>query len=449
MALTKYEQGSLRELSSIAFPLMLTSFSVMFMLFIDRLMLANYSSAALNAAVNASTLGWSFLIGSSILTGIAEVFVAQYNGAGEKFKLGKPVWQMIWLSLITSILYIPLTLWGGDLLYGPSSLEALYFRWMMVFGPSFPLYAALSAFFIGQGKTFLVTILAVVGNLVNIVLDYILIFGIDGYVQPMGLKGAAIATFVGTLFQIVVLGFVFLSKNNRSVFGTSAYKLDLKLFSQCIKIGLPGSVFVALELMAWAVFYWQMTMVGDAYITIAGICQSIIILFYFFNEGMTKAIMTVSGNLIGAQKPHLISKALTSGVRLTVSFFAGLMIFFLIYPHWLISQFLPEGSVVTQEFYNSLLNCMIIMILYLFGEGLRALLWGVLTAAGDTIFLFISGTLSIWVLLVIPVHFLIVEGGGSNEMASFVCLFYSIGACLVYYWRYVSGKWRSIALLHN
>lgn len=449
MALTKYEEGSLRELASLAFPLMLTSFSVMFMLFIDRLMLANYSTSALNAAVNASTLGWAFLIGTSILTGIAEVFVAQYNGAGEKRKLGSPVWQMIWLSLATSILYIPLMFWGGDYLYGASTMEATYFNWMMIFGPFFPLYAAISAFFIGRGKTALVTLLAIIGNIINIGLDYVLIFGIDGIVQPMGLKGAAIATFAGTLIQIVVLGLVFINKNNRTQYGTSDYQINPKLFWQCIKIGFPGSVFVALELVAWAVFYWQMTKVGEAYITIAGICQSIIILFYFFNEGMTKAIMTVSGNLIGAQKPHLISKALMSGVRLTIIFFTGLLVFFLIYPDWLISKFLPENSILTQAFYDSLLNCMFIMVLYLFGEGLRALLWGVLTAAGDTIFLFLSGTLSIWILLVVPVHYLIVKGGGSNELASLICLFYSIGACGVYAWRYVNGKWRAIELIQN
>ena len=108
MALTKYKEGSIKELASIAFPLMMTSFSVMLMLFVDRLMLANYSLDAHNAAVKAATLGWAFLFGASSLAAIAEVFVAQYNGAGEKKRLGEPVWQMIWFSLATSVCFVPL-----------------------------------------------------------------------------------------------------------------------------------------------------------------------------------------------------------------------------------------------------------------------------------------------------------------------------------------------------
>src|SRR5262245_38661184 len=117
MALTKYQEGSLKELWSISFPLMITSFSVMLMLFVDRLMLAHYGIEAHNAAVTATTLGWAFLFGAGALTGIAEVFVAQYNGANQKQRLGEPVWQMIWLSLGTALCFIPLALWGTNLFF--------------------------------------------------------------------------------------------------------------------------------------------------------------------------------------------------------------------------------------------------------------------------------------------------------------------------------------------
>ena len=97
MALTKHDEGSTRELWSLSIPLILSSFSLMLMFFVDRLLLARYSTDALNAAVHAGTFGWAFIFGGVSLCNIAEIFVAQYNGAGEKSKLGEPVWQMIWL----------------------------------------------------------------------------------------------------------------------------------------------------------------------------------------------------------------------------------------------------------------------------------------------------------------------------------------------------------------
>ncbi len=102
MTLTRHEPGSLRELWSISLPLMVSALSVMTMVFVDRLMVAHYSTVALNAVVNASTFGWAFVFAWMVLASISEVFVAQYNGAGAKEKIGESVWQMIWLSLLSA-----------------------------------------------------------------------------------------------------------------------------------------------------------------------------------------------------------------------------------------------------------------------------------------------------------------------------------------------------------
>src|ERR1700733_6336679 len=114
MNLTKYAPGSLRELWSIAFPLMLSSFSFLAMIFVDRLFLARYSPEAMSAAVTSGTAAWSFIGSGIILAAMSEVFVAQYNGAGIKKRLGEPVWQMIWFSLATFLLYVPIGLYVGN-----------------------------------------------------------------------------------------------------------------------------------------------------------------------------------------------------------------------------------------------------------------------------------------------------------------------------------------------
>src|ERR1700722_1672002 len=118
MTLTKYREGSLGELWSMAFPLMISSFSILLMLFVDRLLLARYSTEALNAAVNAATLGWSFVFSWFVLTNISEVFVAQHNGAKRYQEFGAPVWQMIWVALGSILFFIPMAYWGSDLFYG-------------------------------------------------------------------------------------------------------------------------------------------------------------------------------------------------------------------------------------------------------------------------------------------------------------------------------------------
>lgn len=451
MSLTKYQEGSLAELWKIALPLMLSSLSVMSMIFVDRLLLAYYSPAALNATVNATTFGWSFLFGWMVMTGIAEVFVAQYNGARDFKKIGEPVWQMIWLSIGSTFFFIPFGIWGVNWVYGTGPqhfMERDYLRWMMFFGPSVPLYTALCGFFVGRGKTNLVTLLAIGANLINACLDYVFIFGIENVLEPMGVKGAAIATSGSSVFQMGILFYFFLKKENREAFGTGKYAFRWEMFCQCFKFGAPGAVFAAFEILGWAAFYAMMTWVSDRHITVAGITQSIVILLFFFAEGVSKAVSAIVGNLIGAGREYLVSNVFISGVKLQLIFFLLLIAIFSFFTDLITAQFLSKvDPKMVDSLQGSLRVCVIFTIIHLFLEGIRLLLAGILTAAGDTIFLLLGGSLSVWIFLVLPVYLFIVQAQMSVEVGSLICIFYSLIASIIYYWRYAKGRWQNVSLI--
>jgi multidrug resistance protein, MATE family len=451
MTLTRYLEGSFRELWKIALPLMLSSLSVMSMIFVDRLLLARFSTAALNAAANAATFGWSFIYGWMVLTSISEVFVAQYNGAGQKEKIGQPVWQMIWLSLFSLFFFIPLAYWGPERWYGGSEkwqLEKEYFHWMILFGSCYSIYGALSGFFIGQGRTALVTWMAIVSNIINVVVDILLIFGVEGWWEPMGVKGAAIATSASSFFQMLVLGLVFLNRTNRNSCGTGKFVLNWEMMRHCIRVGLPNALFATVEILGWAAFYHMMTLVSERHITIAAIAQSTAILLYFFAEGVSKAASAVAGNLIGAGRPQLISKMVQSGVWLHLSFFALTVLLCLFYSDFIIVQFFPSTTIESLASMESSLKISIFMMTaYLFFEGLRLLFAGVLTAAGDTFFLLTAGSLSVWLLLVLPVYLFVVVAHMSIEVGMLICVVYSFSACLIYLVRLMQGQWKESSIL--
>jgi MATE family multidrug resistance protein len=259
----------------------------------------------------------------------------------------------------------------------------------------------------------------------------------------LGVKGAAIATSGSNFFQVFVLFAIFLKKNNRESYGTSRYTFKLASFLQCIKIGLPGAVFVVIEILGWATFYWMMTLTGERYITVAGICQSVAILFYFFAEGVSKAATTIAGNLIGAQRTWHIPSILRSGFILHLLFFTSAIAIVFVTSNFLIEQFLPTANEeMIASMHDTLLISLYAIVTYLFFEGIRMLISGILTAAGDTFFLLIAGSLSVWVLLVLPIYWVIVLGRAEVEIGMLICVFYSIGASLLYYWRFSEGKWK-------
>ena len=334
-SLTRYPEGSIRELWNVSLPLMISTLASLFMIFTDRIFLAHYSTSALNASVDAGTLAWALMSGVGMITAMSEVFVAQYNGAKQTKRLGVPVWQMIWFALFSTLFFVPMAIWGAPAFFSAdryADLEVPYFRLLMFFGPSYALMMAFSGFFIGRGKTKILIWVAIIANLINITFDWALIFGIPGLVPEMGIQGAAIATCLGYLFESAVLGYLFLRKDNRITFGTARWRLNWKEMKKCCKIGVPQGVFCALEVFGWAVFYWMMTDLGEKHITISSICQSFAILLSFFYDGLSRGAASVAGNFIGAKQHQLVRKVLRSGVALLTLFSLGTALILVVDP---------------------------------------------------------------------------------------------------------------------
>lgn len=457
------EKAGIRQLWKISYPMMISFFSMMLMIFVDRLFLSWYSVSSLNASVQAGTLAWGIILGWVTMTTMSEVFVARYNGAKNYQNIGIPVWQMIWLSLFSTGFFLLLAIWGTSYIYNPKTMpeENAYLSCLMYFGPIFAIVPALGGFFIGRGRTVIMQWMALLGNAINIVLDPIFIFGIKGWVAPMGVVGAAIATGLGNLIQVVILFYLFVQKKNRSEFGTDNYKLNRKVFMSTVRVGLPPALFVTLELVAWSIFYHMMSAVSHIHILVASVCQSILILFIFFGLGVEKGAIAMAGNFIGAGKPEKIRQLLRSGMILIGGFFTLSILFLVIYPDMIINWFfdgavlssdMPKVTLSTEELatVKSLIRfgmiCISIMILF---ENIRWLFNGVLTAAGDTLFLLISGVINVWCFLIMPTYFLVLRPAASIKVALLIWPLYGFIAALVIGGRFAMGRWKQKETIYH
>lgn len=449
----------MRELWKISLPLMISTLASLFMIFTDRVFLSRYSLGALNASVNAGTLAWALMAGVGMITAMSEVFVAQYNGAQLYQRIGRPVWQMIWFVVFSLSFFIPMAIWGAPAIFAGdryAELEIEYFRWLMVFGPSYALMTTFAGFYIGRGKTQIMIWLAITANVLNILLDWVLIFGIPGVVPELGVRGAAIATCLGYFFQACVLAYLFLGKENREQYGTNEWHFDWHEMKKCLKVGIPQGIFCSLEIFGWAVFYWMMTSLGEKHITISSICQSFTILLSFFCDGLSRGAAAVAGNFIGAQRQDLVRKVLRSGFILLTLFSVCTSLIFVIDPVDTV-QVLFFGHVdptqIQQEwtlsFQDSLKTCMIFSFTYLFFDGLRWVFSGLLVAAGDTLFLLVFGSLSVWLFLLAPVYLIVVQNQLSVEYAWGLAVLYAILFFAVYAARFQKGAWKKIDLVSD
>lgn len=391
---------------------------------------------------------------------MGEVFVAQYNGSKQYHKLGNPVWQMIWFSGLSFIFFFALGSFGSDYFMKIGLMntnEVEYFRWNNYYAPWLTLLTAISAFYIGQGKTSIIKWMGVLGNGVNIILDPIFIFGKFGF-PSMGIKGAAIATGVGIIVQVVVIGTLFLRKKNQESFGTGNWRFNKTLFFKCMRVGTPPALFVLFELLGWATFYMMMERISTKHILVASVTQSILLLFLFFGLGLEKGAAAIAGNLIGAKKHHEVKRLFWSGIKLSLIFGVVLAIFLGTFSDFFINLFFKNPEALTGsalgispemlgEVKTALKFAMITLIIYLTLENVRWLLSGLLTSAGDTFFPMILGLISIWCFMLLPTYFFVVIPKAPIERALYIWVFYSFMAATLFLIRFARGKWKEKQLI--
>lgn len=451
--LTKHPIGSLRELWQIAAPLMLMSFSVYAMLFADRMILSHFSIEAMNAAAVAGATYAIFMFSALSLSLIAEVFVGQHNGGGHLSKIGEPVWQMIWFAVFSTLIFWPMGLFLGDIFLSKeaTSIGIPYFKWLMLFGPAVPMIGALSAFHVGRGKTIIVTVIAAAGNTLNLLLALLLVFGIDGLIPSMGVAGAAIATGIAQVSQVIVLFILYLRPKHRQTYGTSNFRFNKKVFLDCLKIGGPNAVAFATGIASWAFFSDLIASTGVIYMTALTICQNYIFLFFFIVEGMSKAITTISANLIGAKNTKLIPKLMNSALLLHCIFVALLAIPLVIYSDPFVNSYLNDNLAIENVdelrlmIKNSLFWAWIIHIF----NGVCWIYMGQLTAAGDTKFTMYTNMVSSWLFLFLPTYLFVGMLGYSPTLSWKIVAFYDLLIASFMYLRYRSEKWQKIQIIRE
>jgi len=188
--------GGIIHVFKVAFPLILVASSNSIKLFCDRTMLSHYSSVEMEASFTSGITYFTLLVFFIAIINYCNVFVSQYFGAGEHKNVGESVWQGIFASMFGAVVLGTGYWWCEalfDLIGRDSALRSAQVGYVQIlFATSiFPLVmAALTSFWGGRGKTWMVLLIEVITVAINIGLNYLLIFGKCG-MPELGIVGAA------------------------------------------------------------------------------------------------------------------------------------------------------------------------------------------------------------------------------------------------------------------
>ena len=173
-----------------------------------------------------------------------------------------------------------------------------YFK-IRIFGFPFSLFVfAVFGVFRGLQNTYYPMIIAIIGALLNIVLDFIFVYGIEGYIPAMNIKGAAYASVIAQITMAIIALFLLLKKTTISLkIGTSLHKEVPRL------LGMIGNLFVRTIALNTALYFATSyaTGYGKEYIAAYTIGINIWLLGAFMIDGYSSAGNILSGKFLGAK----------------------------------------------------------------------------------------------------------------------------------------------------
>jgi MATE family multidrug resistance protein len=439
---------------AVSYPLILAHMSFTVQTFVDRLFLTWYSAEAVAGAVTSLFTVWVLV---SLFLGTGEyltTFVAQYYGAGRKERIGPALWQGIYFSATAGLLITALVPLARPIFeaagHAPEVMayEVAYAR-VLMWG-SFPivLMATLSTFFAGRGQTSVVLLVNVLATLVNVVLDYLWIFG-RGPFPRFGVEGAAWATVASQVVGVLVYAFIIAKPAHRRAYGTLAgWRFEAPLFLRFVRFGLPTGLQYSVEILAFAVFMMIVGRIGTVPLAASGIAFNLNMIVFMPMLGLSVGVASLVGRHLGAERPEVAERTVFSAFAMSLVYMLLCGLLYVGAPGPLLAPYAagaePSSFAEVARIATVLLR---FVALYSIFDMMNLVFAAGLKGSGDTVYpLGLTFVLS-WLLLLLPSYALCVLGGGGVYTAWWAASAYVVALGLLMYRRFRAGRWKALRVI--
>jgi MATE family multidrug resistance protein len=438
----------------LAYPLILSNMSFTVQTFVDRLFLTWYSAEALAGAVTALFTVW-VLMGLFIGTGeYLTTFVAQYYGAGRPERIGAALWQGFYFSLLAGLFVAALSPLAGPVFalagHAPEvrEQEVSYARILMLGAFPVVLMATLSTFFAGRGQTRVILVVNVLATFVNVVVDYLWIFGHAGFPRG-GVVGAAAATITSQVFGALAYAVLILRRPHRAAYATAtSWKPEASLLGRLLRYGLPAGAQVSLEILAFAIFMMIVGRIGTEPLAASGLAFNLNMIVFFPMIGLGIGVSSLVGRYLGAARPELAERSTWSAFWMSLAYMSLCGAAYVLLPRLLLAPYAagadPAAFAAIEPITVVLLR---FVALYSIFDMMNVIFAAGLRGAGDTLYpLLLTVTLS-WAAMLAPAYLLCVRLGAGVYVGWTAASAYVVLLGLLMLRRFRAGGWRSLRVI--
>ncbi|USK26637.1 MATE family efflux transporter [Bacillus sp. CMF21] len=305
---TLWEKG--KQFSLILLPILITQLSLYSMNFFDTTMSGKVSPGDLAGVAIGSSIWVPVYTGlSGILLAVTPI-VSQYVGAKQKEKIPYTVIQGLYLSVLLSIIVGVIGIFVIDPILNSMSLEdhvretAKFYLAALAFG-ILPLFAynVLRCFIDSLGFTRISMFITLLSLPINVVFNYLFIFGKFGF-PALGGVGSGVASTITYWCIFLISAFVIVKKQPFVDYGIfkKLYSASAKAWLSLLKIGIPIGIAIFFETSIFAAVTLLMSNYDTVTIASHQIAINFASLLYMLPLSISMALTIVVGFEVGAKR---------------------------------------------------------------------------------------------------------------------------------------------------
>ncbi|MBN1411975.1 MAG: MATE family efflux transporter [Spirochaetales bacterium] len=397
--LTRKQPSLTARIIKIAFPVLIQCLISYVLYFTDTAFISRYNLKGLSAVNNALAPYFMFLSFFFALVQGATILIAQSLGAGKPEKAREYAEVAFFFNTFISIAYFFFWFFLGNwvlvvmgardevLTMGTTYITTLSFMFL-VMGPGL----TATAIFEGIGNTFPIMIASVVKSLLNIFLDWGLIFG-NLFFPRWGVFGAAVATciseYTGTILILCMVPFI----KEFKVRLKGIFLTPKRLYLKIIKLGVPQGMEFMLWSLGQSVLFFMLNQIDALAAGVFGIINLLGMLFVNIYQGIGVAATNLVGKATGAGNPVEALKAGNTTVAYSLLVCTVISVLFIFFPGQILSFFTTEPELI-----RNLITLLWILTITSFPRALNIVAGNAIRGTGNTVWMMltqIGGTIGV------------------------------------------------------
>lgn len=376
-----------KDIVTIAWPslleLMLTQLASM----VDMIMVGRLGASALTAV--GLTTQPKFLI-IAILTSInvgTTALVARNKGRGKQEKANLVLRQAILVNIFISVLISIIMFFTAEpIIKFMGATDALslkegteYLKIQMFGILALGLTGTITAALRGAGNSKTAMIYNLMGNLVNVVFNYALIYGNFGFPE-LGVAGASIATVIGQFASFIMACVAVTRDRNYVRFRLKdGMKPNLKMMGDISDIGIPALIEQIVMRIGLIAYAKTVASLGTLAFAVHNVCMNIQALSFMNGQAFAVSATSLVGQSLGKKRADMAQLYAVRSRRTGTLVSVVLMILFFVFPRQIISLYNSDPEIV-----NLGAKILLMVSIIQIPQGSQFIISGILRGAGDT-----------------------------------------------------------------